>query len=105
MSYLIIPGEDMDIGEVTSKTASFVDNILSSSFGKERIKTEAPGDVLIDGRKICGILTEALIETESSFCRYLMTGIGLRPLEGVNRAKFVADIIKKMDEEFKSLNL
>lgn len=45
-----------------------------------------PNDVLIDGRKVCGILTE--MNAEATGVRYIVAGIGLN----VNQSTFPADL-------------
>jgi len=45
-----------------------------------------PNDVLIDGKKVCGILTE--MNAEATRVRYIVVGIGIN----VNQAKFPAEL-------------
>jgi len=45
-----------------------------------------PNDVLIDGKKVCGILTE--MNAEATRVRYVVAGIGIN----VNQAKFPAEL-------------
>ena len=47
-----------------------------------------PNDIVIDGRKICGILTEARVESGSSRADYVAVGIGIN----VNNSAFPAEL-------------
>ncbi|UCE37416.1 MAG: biotin--[acetyl-CoA-carboxylase] ligase [Thermoplasmata archaeon] len=58
---------------VTLMAANAVDETLSEYGLKAKIKW--PNDVLIDGKKVCGILTEA--KTKENEIEYLVLGIGI----------------------------
>ena len=100
LSYLIIPERQISIKKVTPTAAEAVAENLSEIAGLEgEIKVEYPGDVYLAGNKVCGILSEVLMEAESSYIRYLMVGIGIRPVKGMKRAGFAAKLIKKLDSD------
>jgi len=41
------------------------------------LKIKAPNDIVYNGKKLCGILTEAMIEAESSIAQFAVIGIGI----------------------------
>jgi len=50
-------------------------------------KIKWPNDVLIDGKKVCGILTE--MNAEATRVRYIVVGVGIN----VNQASFPKDLL------------
>ncbi len=99
MSYLIVPNGKIDIKKVTPKAADAVRDCLNEMLEAKKISIEYPGSLYLGKKKICGILTEVLLEAESNYIRYLMVGIGVRPVEDIKRAEFTARLIKKLDNE------
>jgi BirA family biotin operon repressor/biotin-[acetyl-CoA-carboxylase] ligase len=77
MSLIIRPDAQVaDVAAVTVVAALAVaDAIAALTDAKPRIKW--PNDVLLDGRKVCGILTEAAVAAESGQAAYLVIGIGV----------------------------
>lgn len=59
---------------VTQVTASSVRRFLEKETGLE-FKVKKPNDVLVDGKKVCGILVES--GTSSGYIDYLIVGVGL----------------------------
>jgi BirA family biotin operon repressor/biotin-[acetyl-CoA-carboxylase] ligase len=49
--------------------------VATGTLGPERMTIKAPNDILLDGRKLCGILTEAI--WQGSELRALIIGIGV----------------------------
>ena len=84
-----------------------------------KIDLKWPNDVLIDGKKLCGILTE--MNAEATRVRYVVVGIGinvnqasfpkelgatsLRLVTGTewSRVEVVAALLKSLDREYRSL--
>jgi BirA family transcriptional regulator, biotin operon repressor / biotin---[acetyl-CoA-carboxylase] ligase len=60
--------------ELTQIAAQAVREVLRSQYGVPAA-IKRPNDILVDGKKICGILTEAA--STGSRCEYLLVGIGL----------------------------
>lgn len=77
MSLIIRPEAQVaDIAAVTVVAALAVaDAIAALTDARPRIKW--PNDVLLDGRKVCGILTEAAVAAETGQVAYLIIGIGV----------------------------
>ncbi len=101
MSYLIKPKKRISLKGITpaaaKAVAASIRNILKE---KGNVKVENCGDVILNGTKICGILTEVLFEAESGYVRYAMLGIGIRQIRGVNRSELVSEIVEKLDKEW-----
>ena len=100
MSYLIRPDMSKEISykEITPAAADIVAESLRDLLsGEIALGVNYPGDVCLDGKKICGILTEMLMEAESGFIRYIMLGIGVRPIKNIRRSELVSKIIDKLD--------
>jgi BirA family biotin operon repressor/biotin-[acetyl-CoA-carboxylase] ligase len=103
MSYLIRPQDSriIDVKKCTQNTARIVCDAINSHISeKSQAEVRLPGDIFLSSRKICGILTELLVEAESNFIRYIMIGIGIRPLNNIKRSELTAEIIKALDIKF-----
>ena len=50
--------------------------------GGLQAKIKWPNDVFVNGRKICGILTEAVVDFETQKLKYAIVGIGINVLNG-----------------------
>jgi len=101
MSYLLRPTDDTDIKGITPAVARVVADVINTETGAKVIADES-GDVKLKGKKICGILTEILSEAESGYIRYIMIGVGIRPVK-VKRAALLAGVIKGIDDIFARL--
>ena len=64
---------DLSIGKLTKKNCFLVKDVISKYCDK-KIIFKSPNDLLIDKKKICGILQEKI---EKSKQKYLIVGIGL----------------------------
>ena len=64
---------DLSIGRLTKKNCFLVKDVISKYCDK-KIVFKSPNDLLIDKKKICGILQEKI---EKSKQKYLIVGIGL----------------------------
>ena len=64
---------DLSIGKLTKKNCFLVKDVISKYCDK-KIIFKSPNDLLIDKKKICGILQEKI---EKSKKKYLIVGIGL----------------------------
>lgn len=76
-SYLVRPKSRIDeISTITAWTAVAISNAINNVFGvKPDIKWV--NDLLINKKKICGILTELSLETESGHIDNIVIGIGI----------------------------
>ncbi|MBI1739642.1 MAG: biotin--[acetyl-CoA-carboxylase] ligase [Acidobacteriales bacterium] len=63
-----------------------VQSAVAGIFPGLRLDLKWPNDVLLSGRKFCGILTE--MNSEATRVRYLVVGVGIN----VNQAKFPAEL-------------
>ena len=63
----------MNINELTKNNANLVIKLLSKYY-KKKIKLKLPNDILINKKKICGILQETILKNDN---KYLIVGIGL----------------------------
>ena len=118
LSYLFKPESGFDrISNLTSWTAIAVADAIRNAYGLDsRIKWV--NDLLMNRKKICGILTEVSVEGESGFIDTCIIGIGINvnesefpsELSGIAtsislenggrkfiRAKLASEIIKSMD--------
>jgi len=64
---------NLSLSSLTRKNCFLVKNVISKYY-KKKITIKAPNDLLINKKKICGILQEKL---EKSRNEYLVVGIGL----------------------------
>tara|TARA_B100001063_G_scaffold96279_1_gene89919 strand:- start:100 stop:636 length:537 start_codon:yes stop_codon:yes gene_type:complete len=64
---------NLSLSSLTRKNCFLVKNVISKYY-KKKITIKAPNDLLINKKKICGILQEKL---EKSKNEYLVVGIGL----------------------------
>lgn len=122
MSMLMRPQGGLEhISEITAWVAVCVSRAI------EKVVGVTPGikwvnDVVLNGKKICGILTELLVEGESGSIQYLIVGIGLNvhnkvedfPEEirqkassideqtgkDINRAQLAAAVVEELDAMF-----
>ena len=98
MSYLIVPEKKIDIKKITPAVADILAGVIMK-MSDNKIEVRYPGDLYLDEKKIAGILTEILMEAESSYIRYIMLGIGIRPIKGIKRAALAAALIKELDDK------
>tara|TARA_B100001173_G_C16004319_1_gene554851 strand:+ start:1626 stop:2039 length:414 start_codon:yes stop_codon:yes gene_type:complete len=63
----------ISIKTITDKNLSILKNIISI-YIKKNIKIKLPNDILIEKKKICGILQEIIYQNEY---RYLIVGVGI----------------------------
>lgn len=68
--------EITDVTKITSSTAVAVCSAVEAVTGK-RTEIKWVNDVLLDNRKICGILTEAITDFESGSIDWVVIGIGV----------------------------
>ncbi len=71
---------NLPVSTLTRKNCFLVKNVISKYY-KKKITFKAPNDLLINKRKICGILQEKL---EKSRHVYLVVGIGLNLIKSPN---------------------
>ena len=120
LSYLIKPQSGFEkISDLTSWTAVAVSDAIRNAYGLDtRIKWV--NDLLMNRKKICGILTEVSVEGESGFIDTCIIGIGINvnetasdfppELSGIatsvslendnrkfSRSKLASEVIKSMD--------
>lgn len=108
-----------DVAEITAWTAVAINNAIEAVCGV-RADIKWVNDLLINRRKICGILTEMSVESESGFIQYIIIGIGVNVNEDesdfpgelgkiatslsaetnkeYSRAELAAEIIKELDK-------
>ena len=118
LSYLLKPQSGLNrISDLTSWTAVAVSDAIRNAFGLET-SIKWVNDLLMNKKKICGILTEVTVEGESGFIDTCIIGIGINVNESsfpdelkdiatsisienggkiFERAKLAAEIIKSMD--------
>ena len=118
-SYLFKPDSGFDkISDLTSWTAVAVSDAIRSAYGLDS-QIKWVNDLLMNRKKICGILTEVTVEGESGFIDTCIIGIGVNVNEDnfppeiseiatsismenggkkFVRAELAAEIIKSMDK-------
>ena len=68
-----IQNQNLNFKKITQLNCELIRKLLSS-FYKKKITIKQPNDLLINGKKICGILQESIIKDEK---QYLIIGIGI----------------------------
>ena len=68
-----IQNQNLNFKKITQLNCELIRKLLSS-FYKKKITIKPPNDLLINGKKICGILQESIIKDEQ---QYLIIGIGI----------------------------
>ena len=76
---------DLPINSLTKKNCFLVKKIISKYY-KKKITFKQPNDLLIDKKKICGILQEVI---EISQIKYLVVGIGLNLIKSPKIANYL----------------
>jgi len=71
---------DLSIGSLTKKNCLLVKDVISK-YCKKRINFKQPNDLLVDRKKICGILQEKI---ENFKKKYLVVGIGINLIKSPN---------------------
>ena len=71
--FLKIQNQNLNFEKITQLNCELIRKLLSS-FYKKKITIKQPNDLLINGKKICGILQESIIKDEK---QYLIIGIGI----------------------------
>ena len=71
---------NLSIGSLTKKNCLLVKKVISKYFRSE-ITFKSPNDLLINKKKICGILQEKIEKSKKS---YLIVGIGLNLIKNPN---------------------
>jgi len=71
--FLKIQNQNLNFEKITKLNCELVRKLLSK-FYKKKISIKPPNDLLINGKKICGILQESIIKDEQ---QYLIIGIGI----------------------------
>lgn len=119
LSMLLKPNSlPSDIIEITMWTAVAVNNAIYTVCGI-RAGIKWVNDLVINRRKVCGILTETSVESENGYVQYVIIGIGINVNEGTDdfpkelcdiatslsaetgkaysRAQLVSELIKELD--------
>lgn len=88
LSYLFKPDSGFDkISDLTSWTAVAVSDAITSAYGLDS-QIKWVNDLLMNRKKICGILTEVTVEAESGLIDNCIIGIGIN----VNETSFPAEL-------------
>ena len=88
LSYLLKPESGFDkISDLTSWTAVAIADAIRNAYGLDS-NIKWVNDLLMNRKKICGILTEASVEGESGFIDTCIIGIGVN----VNESEFPAEL-------------
>lgn len=85
--------------EITAWTAVAVNNAIQSVCGI-RAGIKWVNDLVMDRRKLCGILTEMSVESESGYVQYIIIGVGINVNEKENDfPKEIRDIATSLSME------
>ena len=68
-----IKNQNLNIKRITKLNCELIKKLLSK-FYKKKITIKLPNDLLINGKKICGILQESIVKEGQ---KYLIIGIGI----------------------------
>ena len=71
---------NLSIESLTRKNCFLVKNVISK-YCKKRVSFKLPNDLLVDKKKICGILQEKIEKFEK---KYLVVGIGINLIKSPN---------------------
>jgi len=71
--FLKIQNQNLNFEKITQLNCELIRKLLSR-FYKKKITIKPPNDLLINGKKICGILQESIIKDEK---QYLIIGVGI----------------------------
>lgn len=71
--FLKIQNQNLNFEKITKFNCELIRKLLSR-FYKKKISIKPPNDLLINGKKICGILQESIIKDEQ---QYLIIGVGI----------------------------
>ena len=71
--FLKIQNKNLNFEKITKFNCELIRKLLSR-FYKKKISIKPPNDLLINGKKICGILQESIIKDEQ---QYLIIGVGI----------------------------
>jgi len=77
---------DLSLNSLTKKNCLLVKNVISRYY-KKKITFKLPNDLLINKKKICGILQEKIEKSKNS---YLIVGIGLNLVKNPNIPNYPA---------------
>ncbi len=75
---------NLSLNSLTKKNCFLVKNVLSKYY-KKKINFKSPNDLLINKKKICGILQEKI---EKSYKKYLVVGIGINLIKSPNISNY-----------------
>jgi BirA family biotin operon repressor/biotin-[acetyl-CoA-carboxylase] ligase len=94
-----IQNQNLNFKKITQLNCELIRKLLSS-FYKKKITTKPPNDLLINGKKICGILQESIIKDEK---QYLIIGVGINLIKspyikGYPTTNLLELIKKKIDK-------
>lgn len=77
---VVLPKPKFDgsqVGLITTGIALVVANVLKTFFDEPNLKLKWVNDIYLNGRKIAGIITEAITEVESASTQALVIGVGI----------------------------
>ena len=94
-----IQNQNLNFKKITQLNCELIRKLLSS-FYKKKITIKPPNDLLINGKKICGILQESIIKDEK---QYLIIGVGINLIKspyikGYPTTNLLELIEKKIDK-------
>jgi len=97
--FLKIQNQNLNFEKITQLNCELIRKLLSS-FYKKKITIKPPNDLLINGKKICGILQESIIKDEK---QYLIIGVGINLIKspyikGYPTTNLLELIKKKIDK-------
>ena len=86
---------NLSLNELTKKNCFLVKKVISKYY-KKRIEFKFPNDLLINKKKICGILQEKI---EKSQNKYLVVGIGLNLIKNPNIPNYQTTNLFKITDQ------
>ena len=87
----------IELEGITTKIAESIQQVIEKMYGY-KLRIKIPNDLMINGKKICGILTE--VHTQGENIEYLLISIGFN----VNEEEFsedLKDIATSLKKEYK----
>ena len=101
MTMIFYPNKRIkDFNNITYKIAEMIQSAINDLFDI-KLTIKMPNDLLLNGKKICGILTESAVQ--NGYMNYIVIGIGFN----VNQAEFpeeLEEIATSLKKEFPNKN-
>ncbi len=98
MSLVLYEGVNIEnIHDITLNCAHIISQYLNDTY-KIETYVKAPNDIYIEGKKLCGILTESSLSVNENTYDAIIIGIGLNLIKDTNLPSDIASIYTALSE-------